>query len=205
MKKYRFAIVVLTLGLAGLLVVLRARGVVDADRAEGEQARPAAAAGSVVAQAQHGMGRRAIDRGAHLTFSPAQLTLPASAPDEPPVPSSADRVKEPYYDKLMLSQGRDQAKEEQLLTKLTAAFGDSPDTLIGAVACSPQFCRVELRAVGEINVHDRWQRELFAAVEPKGLKFLLVDSDEDGNTMASCYFGRDESWTVPDFRALGML
>jgi len=205
MKKFRFVIVVLTLGLAGLLVVLRARGVLEADRAEGERTRPATSARTVVAQAQNAMGRRAIERGAHLTFSPAQLTLPASAPVEAPIPSSADRVREPYYDKLMLSQGRDQAKEEQLLSKLTAAFGDSPDTLIGSVACSGQFCRVELRGVGEINVHDRWQRELFAAVEPKGLKFLLVDSDEDGNTMASCYFGRDDSWTVPDFRALGML
>lgn len=119
--------------------------------------------------------------------------------------SAAEATRDSYYDRLLAKQGRDQAKEEQLLSRLMAAFGDSADTLVGAVACSSQFCRVDLRGVGQIDVRQRWQNDLYAAVDPKGLKFFIIGRDEDGDTLTTCYFGRDDSWTVPDFHALGML
>ena len=84
-------------------------------------------------------------------------------------------------------------------------FGESPDTLLGALACSPEFCRVDLRAVGKVDAFERWNRDLVAAVEPKGLRFFIVAEDDEGNTTTSYYFGRDTSWTVPDFHALGFL
>jgi hypothetical protein len=120
-------------------------------------------------------------------------------------PAPAYRARDRYYDRLLLQQGRDHAKEEQLLSRVMTVFGDSPDTLVGAIACSPEFCRIDLRGAGEVDVNKRWQADLFSAVEPKGLKFFVVANDDDGDTLTTFYFGRDMSWTVPDFHALGML
>jgi len=115
------------------------------------------------------------------------------------------RARDSYYDRLLVMQGRDQIKEEEIFSNVMAVFGNSPDTLVGAIACSREFCRVDLRGVGEVDVIQRWKKDLFAAVDPKGFKFFMVDNDDDGNTMTSFYFGRDRSWGVPDFKALGLL
>jgi hypothetical protein len=117
----------------------------------------------------------------------------------------AEKSRDGYYERLMVKQGRDQVKESQLQSRLMAEFGNDPDTLVGPVACSTQFCRVELRGFGEVDVRQRWQDRLFSAVEPKGLKFFVVIRDDDDTTITSCYFGRDKSWTVPDFRAAGLM
>lgn len=110
-----------------------------------------------------------------------------------------------YYDRLLEMEGRDQRAEERLTTTLMKAFNDQPDILVGATACSPNFCRVELRGSGKVDAREQWREPVMAAVGPKGLTFFVIDSDDEGNTVMNCYFGRSASWTVPDFHALGLL
>lgn len=117
----------------------------------------------------------------------------------------AEKARDIYYERLLAMQGRDQKKEEQLQQRLMAAFGDDPDTLVGSVACSPEFCRIELRGFGEVDIRQRWEDKLSSAVEPRGLRFIVSAKDEEDTTIASCYFGRSHSWTVPDFHALGLI
>jgi hypothetical protein len=150
--------------------------------------------------------RKAIEEPPRVSLVPGIAAPTVKAADEVMTwPSSEEIARDGYYDRLLGKQGRDQAKEEQILSRLMAVFGSSPDTLVGSASCSAQFCRIELRGVGKVDVRERWHQDIVSAVEPKGLRFYVVDHDADGNTIANCYFGRDESWTVPDFNALGML
>jgi len=119
--------------------------------------------------------------------------------------TAVPKGRDPFYDRLLLMQGRDYAREELMRSRLMTALGDSPDTLVGDVMCSSQFCRLELRGVGKIDVREHWQPAITAAVAPRGLKFFVIAHDEDGNTFTNYYFGLDKTWTVPDFYALGML
>jgi hypothetical protein len=129
----------------------------------------------------------------------AALLNQESAEDRPP-PRAEERVRSDDYERLMARQGRDPSKEMQLLGRLTEVFADRSDTSIGEVACSAEFCRVELRANGKIeNTDKHWQKDLFSAVEPKGLKFFVVAEDDAGNTLETCYFGRSDAWKAPDF------
>jgi len=133
----------------------------------------------------------------------AQVAKPAV--DAPKKPSEWDVGRDWYWDKLLLSQGRDAAKEQQIAAKMMAAFGNRSDTLVGSTSCSPQVCRVELRGIGTVDYRLNWQPDVIFAVEPKGFKFFVVEEDADGNTVMNYYFGRHASWGVPDFHALGML
>jgi hypothetical protein len=129
----------------------------------------------------------------------------AAIAKENPAPLRQPIARDGYYDKLLARQGRDPIREKQLQSKLADVFDDKSETLVGAVACSSEFCRVELQGAGTIDVRDRWKDELFSAVDPRGFRFFVVDQDEGGNTVADLYFGRKDSWTVPDFHALGLL
>lgn len=153
-------------------------------------------------------GRKdAMGRGRGFHLSAETFVLRAEPEDQTRKTQLVwNRAKDGFYERLLAKQGRDKAKEDQLMSRLSGAFGEGSDTLVGAIACSSQFCRVELQGVGKVNMQEpRWQQGVLAAVEPKGLKFFIVAGDDDGNTISSCYFGRDESWTVPDFQALGLM
>jgi hypothetical protein len=115
-----------------------------------------------------------------------------------------ERSRDGYYERLLKSQGRDLGKEKELMPKLVAVFSNDPETAVGALACSREFCRVDLRGLGKVDVRKNWQPSLGVAVEPKGFKFFILERDQNDNTVASYYFGRSESWTVPDFYALGI-
>jgi hypothetical protein len=139
-------------------------------------------------------------------FGPGALAKMIGAADaEANLAHAVERSRDLFYERLLLKQGRDHAEEERVQRQLMAAFGDDPDTLVGGVVCSPDFCRLELRGVGKIDVRERWQPPLTTAVNPKGLKFFVIARDDDDNTITSYYFGRDESWSVPDFATLGLL
>jgi hypothetical protein len=208
MKKPLLAIVTLMAALVCLIFALhRERDApIDEVRGAAQERSAAPAADAAILATRRPVQRTEIRKVPRAWFGPELTEQTAEVSDEatkpPPV---ATRARDGYYDKLLLKQGRDQAKEEQLVSRLMKTFGDRPDTLVGAISCSAEFCRVDLRGDGQLDVRERWQGDLFAAVEPKGLKFFIVASDDDGNTLASCYFGRDESWTVPDFHALGLL
>lgn len=209
MRKVFLAAVVLA-ALLCLILVLRPRRSPgpDAPASEGVESVPAIRRASTPGfhPARPRTGLTARPSFNSTIVAPAVVAEPAQPADEglkPPPP--AYRARDHYYDRLLLQQGRDQAKEEQVLSRVMTVFADSPDTLVGAIACSAEFCRIDLRAVGEVDVNKRWQDDLFSAVEPKGLKFFVVANDDDGNTLTSFYFGRDKSWTVPDFHALGLL
>jgi|KBSMisStaDraftv2_1062788.scaffolds.fasta_scaffold194456_3 hypothetical protein len=209
MKKSMLAVAVLMAALVfAIFAFRRERGQV-VDVPEAERTPIGAPTGHEVAPTPRAASqRRAVRQEPRVTFNPEMFGPRSTPADEVAASPSWERGRDPSYDRLLLRQGRDQAKEQQLQTKLLAVFGDRPDTLVGSTECSSQFCRVELRGIGKVDIRDirdHWQSEVISAVEPKGLTMFLVDDDDEGNTIMSCYFGRDESWTVPDPRALGLL
>jgi len=139
------------------------------------------------------------------SFPPGMLAVMLNNADQEKRAVHAPQLaRDAYYDRLLLKQERDYPKEEQLRARLMTALGNDPDTLVGELMCSTQFCRVELRGVGKVDVREHWQPALATALEPRGLKFFVISKDDGGNTVTNYYFGRDKSWTVPDFAALGI-
>lgn len=136
-------------------------------------------------------------------LSLARMLEDAEQEKNKPVPTT--QARDGYYERLLAKQGRDHAKEEQLQRNLLATFGDRPETMVGELACSSEFCRVELRGPNNIDVRESWQPDLEKALDPKGFRFMILTKDNADNTVANFYFGRDKSWTVPDFPALGIL
>jgi hypothetical protein len=176
-----------------------------ADRPTIERAQVASKSGTRTNLAQRSVERRLNGQTPRAFVRSGAAGVGQAGETDLQPPAQEYRARDPYYDRLLVMQGRDQLKEEEILSNIMAVFGNSPDTLVGAIACSREFCRVDLRGVGEVDVIERWKKDLFAAVDPKGFKFFMVDNDDDGNTMTSFYFGRDRSWGVPDFKALGLL
>jgi hypothetical protein len=203
MKKSLLAIVVFMAVLVCLVFALHHDHTPAADLSATEQESAASSGNSEAAMTQSPGEHRATGQNTKVRFNPEFLAQAAKPADDPP-PLVA-RARDRYYDRLLLKQGRDQAKEEQLLSRLMDVFGDRPDTSVGEVACSAEFCRVDLQGSGKVDVRKQWQQDIFSAVEPKGLRFFVVSNDDADNTMASCYFGRDASWTVPDFSKPGLM
>jgi hypothetical protein len=203
MKKTIFAAVALVAVLMAVIVGSHRRPAQDP--AAAELAAVPARSPEISTAPVDGRQKAAVQRP-KFTFGPQTLGQPVETAEEASkTPSPGDRGRDRYYDRLLVQQGRDRAKEQQLTSTMMAVFGDRIDTLVGPTSCSSQFCRVELRAVGKVDIRDHWQPEVTSAVDPKGFRFFIVNEDDDGNTIMNFYFGRDESWTVPDFRALGML
>jgi hypothetical protein len=114
-----------------------------------------------------------------------------------------------YYERLLVKQGRDQVKEEQLFSKVMNVFGEKPDASVREIACSADFCRCELAGMGGADVINKYGRELFSALDARELpRFYTFDYDDAGNMVASLYFGRDRSWQANgpiDFEKLGLI
>lgn len=204
-SKVILSVVLLSLCMA-LFVLWQRRGAVKMREASD---RPTAAA----ATAEIGHGAERPTRGAAslarrlppIPYRPGAAVPAPAVSEASPAAAFSEPGRDGYYDRLLAVQGRDSAKEADIAARMQKRFGEKPDTLVGATACSSEFCRVELRGVGKVDFKTQWHSDIVAAVEPKGLTFFIVDDDGDGNTVVNCYFGRKDSWTVPDFYALGML
>jgi hypothetical protein len=203
MKKSIVAAVALAAVLVGVIVALHR--LPAQEPAAAEPAAVPGRSGEILTAPVDGQQKAAVQHP-KVRFDPkTPVQTVEMAEEASQAPSPGNRGREWYYDRLLVKQGRDRAKEQQLTSTMMTVFGDRIDTLVGPTSCSSQFCRVELRAVGKMDIRDHWQPEVISAVDPKGFSFFIVNDDDDGNTIMNFYFGRDESWTVPDFRALGML
>jgi hypothetical protein len=118
-----------------------------------------------------------------------------------------ERDRDSAFERLLVMQGRDPIKEQQVLSRLLKLYSDRPEANVGEVACSSEFCRVDLRVEGKVDGRSFWAKDdaFREAVDPKGLTIFREGTVSNDNTTATCYFGRNDSWTLPDFQKLGIL
>jgi hypothetical protein len=200
MKKLLIAAAVLMALVIGALLASRDKQPVVADfgiTEEGSSSATGGSAGTPTEQSPAGHNSR-------ITLSRELLESAANAPNEAQKASAwAARARDRYYEKLLVKK-RDQAKEEELLSRLLELFSDKVDASVGEIACNDEFCRAELLGSGQFDLMKRYGRTFAEALDAKGFRFFLTDRYDPENPKVSFYFGRNSSWTVPDFSKLDL-